>query len=138
MEQASLWKDTAEQLSGSARRIFMAQVVNLFGRGGQRFAESVLGWNRGTVRKGQTELKSGPIADKRKGNSGRKAATHKFSGLDNDIRAILEPTGQTDPTFRSTRIYTPMTARQVHKALKKMDHYNRKTLPGVTPRANQY
>ena len=43
----------------------MAQVVNLLGRGGQRFAESVLGWNRGTIRKGFIELESGrPIADR--------------------------------------------------------------------------
>ena len=129
MEQASLWKGTAEQLNGSARRIFMAKVVNLIGRGGQRIAERVLGWNRGTIRKGQAELKTAPIADKRKQNSGRKSATHIFPGLDNDIRSILDPTGQTDPTFRSTRIYTPITARQVHKALKRIDGYNRKTMP---------
>lgn len=130
VENASLWKATAEQLSGSAKRIFMAKVVKIIGPGGQRYAERMLGWNRGTIRKGQAELKSGPITDKRKGNSGRKSVTHKFSQLDNNIRAILEPTGQTDPTFRSTRIYTPMTARQVHKALNKMDQYRRKTLPG--------
>lgn len=129
MEQALLWKDTAEQLSGSVRRIFMAKVVNLIGRGGQRIAERVLGWNRGTIRKGQAELKTAPIADKRKRKSGRKSATHIFPGLDNDIRSILEPTGQTDPTFRSTRIYTPITARQVHKTLKRIDGYSHKTMP---------
>ncbi|MCU7879699.1 MAG: hypothetical protein KZQ66_18065 [Candidatus Thiodiazotropha sp. (ex Lucinoma aequizonata)] len=34
-------------------------VVNLIGRGGQYFAEKVPGWNRVTIRKGQTELRSG-------------------------------------------------------------------------------
>ncbi len=129
MEQFSLWKDTAEQISGSAKRVFMAKVVKLIGPGGQRVAERMLGWNRGTIRKGQSELKTAPFVDKRKRHSGRKSATSRLPNLDNDIRAILEPTGQTDPTFRSTRIYIPMTARQVHKTLMKMDRYNRKTLP---------
>ncbi len=31
----------------------MGSVVNLLGRGGQRFAEEVLGWNRVTIHKGQ-------------------------------------------------------------------------------------
>jgi hypothetical protein len=37
----------------------MARVVNRMGHDGQSFAEEVLGWNRGTVRKGQGELLSG-------------------------------------------------------------------------------
>jgi len=37
----------------------MGRVVDLLGRGGRSFAEQVLGWNRGTIRKGQTELRSG-------------------------------------------------------------------------------
>jgi hypothetical protein len=128
-EASSLWKETAEQLNGSARRMFMAKVVNLIGSGGQRAAEKVLGWNRCTIRKGQFELKTAPIDEKRKGNSGRKSIGQKFPELDNDIRALLEPTGQADPTFRSTQIYTPMTARQVHKEMKKSARYARNTLP---------
>ncbi|MCU7879142.1 MAG: hypothetical protein KZQ60_00010 [Candidatus Thiodiazotropha sp. (ex Lucinoma aequizonata)] len=37
----------------------MGNVLNLIGRGGQCFVEEVLGWNRVTIRKGQTELRSG-------------------------------------------------------------------------------
>ncbi|MCU7880533.1 MAG: hypothetical protein KZQ66_01785 [Candidatus Thiodiazotropha sp. (ex Lucinoma aequizonata)] len=37
----------------------MGNVVNLIGRGSQCFAEEVLGWNRVTICKGQTELQSG-------------------------------------------------------------------------------
>ncbi|MCU7908405.1 MAG: hypothetical protein KZQ71_06870 [Candidatus Thiodiazotropha sp. (ex Lucinoma aequizonata)] len=39
----------------------MGNVVNLIGRGDQCFPEEVLGWNRVTIRKGQTELRSGTI-----------------------------------------------------------------------------
>ena len=42
----------AEQLKGSARRLFMAKTVKELGRGGQRLAEHELGWNRGTTRSG--------------------------------------------------------------------------------------
>ena len=54
-----LFIKTADRLTGGARRIFMAQVVQVLGKGGQRRAEVELGWNRGTIRKGQHELDSG-------------------------------------------------------------------------------
>jgi hypothetical protein len=91
VEQASFWIETAEQLSGSAKRMFMAKVVNFIGSGGQRFAERVLGWNRCAIRKGRVELETAPIADKRKGNSGRRSAGQICPELDNDIQALLEP-----------------------------------------------
>ena len=37
----------------------MAGVVEQYGRGGQRSAERVLGWNRATIRKGAEELHGG-------------------------------------------------------------------------------
>ncbi|MCU7895200.1 MAG: hypothetical protein KZQ66_18865 [Candidatus Thiodiazotropha sp. (ex Lucinoma aequizonata)] len=55
----SLWKNTASLLKDSDRWQFIGNKVNLIGHGGQRFAEEVLGWNRVTIRKGQTELRSG-------------------------------------------------------------------------------
>jgi DNA-binding protein Fis len=55
----SLFKDTAEQLQGSARGQFMAKVVRELGIGGQTLAEQELGWNRGTIRKGMQEFTSG-------------------------------------------------------------------------------
>jgi len=54
-----LFIKTAEALTGSARRALMAGVAHLIGKGGQRRAEVELGWNRGTIRKGQHELHSG-------------------------------------------------------------------------------
>lgn len=55
-EMAQIYIETADQLNGERRRIFMAQVVSGLGRGGQRYAERVLGWNRSTIRKGMGEL----------------------------------------------------------------------------------
>ena len=47
-----LFIDTAADLTGAARRLFMAKVVKQLGSGGQSQAEQELGWNRGTLRKG--------------------------------------------------------------------------------------
>ncbi len=47
----ALLLNTAKELKGSARRIFMARTVQILGEGGQRLAERELGWNRGTLRK---------------------------------------------------------------------------------------
>jgi hypothetical protein len=55
----SLWKNTASLLKGSDRRKFMGRVVDLLGRGGQSFDEQVLWWNRGSIRNGQREFRSG-------------------------------------------------------------------------------
>ena len=51
--------DTAHKLKGSDRRTFMAQSVKELGQGGQRWAETHLGWDRKTIRKGRHELESG-------------------------------------------------------------------------------
>jgi hypothetical protein len=51
-----IFKTGADSLKGHARRVFMAKVVKELGKGGQRLAETELGWNRATIRKGTKEL----------------------------------------------------------------------------------
>lgn len=95
----------------------MAEIVDYIGWGGQRFAEEKLGWDRKTIRKGQGELHSGEsIADGRY-HSGRKKAEAHHPQLLPDIEAVVDLTGQTDPTFKSTRIYIPITAKEVRRRL---------------------
>ena len=72
----------------------MGRVVNLIGRGGQCFAEEVLGWNRVTVRKGQAELRNGTTFDDRFSARGRRRAEEHLPDLLNDIRSIMEPLGK--------------------------------------------
>ena len=60
-EMKELLIKTANELKGSTRRLFMARTVRALGEGGQRRAEEELGWNRGTIRKGEHELKSGRV-----------------------------------------------------------------------------
>jgi hypothetical protein len=56
-----LLMETAKSLKGSARRLFLARTVRTLGAGGQPLAERELGWNRGTIRKGQHELEHGIV-----------------------------------------------------------------------------
>lgn len=60
-EVKSLLIETAKELQGSARRLFMARTVKALGKGGQRKAERELGWDRKTIRKGMRELESGIV-----------------------------------------------------------------------------
>ena len=70
----------------------------MFGQGGQRFAETMLGWSRPTIRKGQIELESGIEFADRLSDHGRKRSEHHLQELLEDIKAIVDPVSQADPT----------------------------------------
>jgi hypothetical protein len=107
----------------------MGQVVDLLGWGGQTFAERVLGWNRRTIRKGQAELQSGQAIKDRFDQRGRRRVEERLPNLLDNIRSIVEPSGQTDPTFRSTRIYSPLSADEVRLRLITQHGYKDAELP---------
>ena len=107
----------------------MGNVVDLLGWGGQSFAEQSLGWNRCTIRKGQAEFQSGQVIEERFEQRGRRRAEERLPNLLNAIRSIVEPSGQTDPTFRSIRIYSPLSAEEVRLRLISQCGYNDAELP---------
>ena len=107
----------------------MGKVVELLGWGGQSFAEKVLGWNRCTIRKGQADLHSGQAFEDRVEQRGRRRVEERLPNLFEDIRSIVEPSGQTDPTFRSTRIYSPLSAEEVRLRLLTQYGYKDTELP---------
>jgi hypothetical protein len=121
----------AEQLQGSVRRLFMAKTVKELGRGGQRLAEHTLGWNRGTIRKGQHELKRNIVSIDAFNLRGRKKAEDRQPQLLEDIQQVVEPYSQTDPTFQTTRRYTRLTAKQVRAELEQLPAYRAGGLPSV-------
>ncbi|WP_419616813.1 ISAzo13-like element transposase-related protein, partial [Thiolapillus sp.] len=102
----------------------------LLGWGGQRYVEKTFGWDRKTIRKGQQERDAGEPALDGRCSSGRKKAEEHCPRLLDDIVDILDTTGQTDPTFRSTRIYTPITAREVRRRLLEQKGYTDSQLIG--------
>jgi len=122
--------ETAEQLQGWARRTFMAKVVNLLGKGGQHRAEAELGWCRDTIRKGQAELEGGFCYIDHFSDRGRKPAEEHLPNLLDDIEAIVDGQSQTDPTFKTTRLYTRLSAAEVRRQLILQKGYSDDELPG--------
>ncbi len=121
--------DTAQTLKGSARRLFMARTVRELGPGGQRRAARELGWNRATVRKGTHELERGITCVDAYALRGRKRAEEHLSLLLVDIRAIVDSQSQADPQFRSTRLYTRLSAAKVRRQLIAQKGYTAAELP---------
>ncbi len=109
----------------------MAEVVQSLGRGGQRLAETVLGWNRKTIRKGAQEVTTGRPIEDRFRDRGRKKSEAHLPLLLEHIREIVEPQSQADPTRRSPRIYTPLTAQEVRQRLRTQFGYREARLPCV-------
>jgi len=86
----NLFIETAQTLKGSDSRIFMARVVKLLDKGGQRRAALKLGWTRGTIRKGTHELESGIRCYDNFSGRGRKSTEEHLQNLLDDIQAIVE------------------------------------------------
>ncbi len=123
--------ETKNQLKGSERRLFMARVVFNLGYGGPLRAERELGWDRTTIRKGLAELKSGITCCDNYSGRGRKPVEQHLVNLLEDIEDIVSPISQTDPTFRTTKLYSPITATEVHRRLKEDKGYTDQELPTI-------
>jgi hypothetical protein len=127
----ALCTQTAQQLRGSARRLFMARTVRELGPGGQSLAERELGWNRGTIRQGLHELASGCTCVAAVGLRGRKAAEVHLPHLLDDIRSIVDSQSQADPQFQSRRLSTRLSAAEVRRQLITQKGYTDAALPTV-------
>ncbi len=127
----TLFIETAQTLKGHARRRFMAPAVKELGPGGQRRAERELGWNRETIRKGMHEVQSGLICLDNFTARGRKRAEDHLPNLLTDITAIVDRQSQTDPQFRTQRLYTRLDAAEVRQQLIVQKGYTEAELPTV-------
>ncbi len=127
--------ETAQSLKGSALRLFKARTVRQLGRGGQCQAERELGWNRKTIRKGTHELQSGFVCADAFHLRGRKRCTERLPHLEEDTRSLLDGQSQTDPQFRSQRLYTRLSAAQVRRQLIAQKGYTDAQLPAESTRS---
>ena len=122
-------KSGAAEMEGAPRRRFMAGLVRLLGEGGQRAAETVLGWNRRTIRKGETELRTGvDVLDGRRDN-GQAPLEAYFPTLLQDLRDIVEPFTEVDPTLRTERLYRKLSTPEVRRRLVSEKGYAEEDLP---------
>jgi len=124
--------ETGKTLHGVQRRLFMARTVRSLGSGGQRRAEQEFGWNRVTIRKGMHELRSGIACCDAFSARGRLRAEEHLPKLLTDIRDIAKGFSQTDPQFRTRRLYTRLTAEELRRQLIDYKGYAGTELP--TPR----
>jgi hypothetical protein len=130
-ELKKLLNETRSKLNGCERRKFMAKVVRLLGRGGQIRAQRELGWDRKTIIKGTKELESGFDCIDNFSGRGRHPIEKKLKNLLEDITQIVSPVSQCDPTFRSTQLYSPLTAEEVYRRLIEDKNYRPDQLPTV-------
>jgi Rhodopirellula transposase DDE domain len=127
----ALFMETARALQGSARRLFLARTVKELGPGGQRRAERDLGWSRVTIRKGTHELESGFTCLDAFAARGRKPVEAHLPTLLRDMKALVDSQSQTDPQFRTTRLYTRLSAAEVRRQLIAQHGYTEAALPTV-------
>lgn len=127
--EKTLYMETAELLKGSERRMFMARVVKMLGFGGQRRAERELGWNRGTVRKGMTELERGRPFKSKVHRRGRKCVEAYLPDLLTDIQNTVDTLNRFDPVYQRTNYYTGVTISAVRHCLIDWKGYDDAELP---------
>lgn len=120
---------TAKSLKGSDRRLFMARTVKELDPGGQARAARELHWGRMTIRLGLHELDSGIRCVDAFAARGRKPAEVHLPNLLTDLQAIVDSQSQTDPQFRTNRLYTRLTASEVRRQLIAQKGYTDDQLP---------
>ena len=127
--EEELYKETAKILKGTERRVFMARVVKILGHGGQYYVEREFHWNHEAIKKGKQELETGePIIDNFSAR-GTKRVEEKLPNLLNDIKSIVDGETQTDPTFKTTELFTRMTSKEVRNQLIVQKGYSDEELP---------
>ena len=96
-------RGTAASLRGFDRPLFKARTVRLLGHGGPSQAERV------SRHQGQ------PLGLQQR-------AEERLPGLLDDIRSVVDAQTQTDPTFRTQRLYTRLSAAEVRRQLIQRGH----------------
>lgn len=119
--------DSAARLHGVERRHFMARACRDL-KLSHRQAQIQLGWSRDTLRKASHEIDTGVVC-KATSSRGRKPVEFHLPRLLDDIRDIVQDHVQTDPKFRSTRLYCRLTAPQVRRQLIERKGYTDEQLP---------
>jgi transposase len=128
-EVVALIRRTAEGVPwGPERRRYMADTVETLGLG-QRQAQSLFGWGRDTLRKALHERRTGLTCQDATSCRGRRPIEYHLPHLLDDIKAIVGEHVQTDPTFRTTKLYCRLTAAEVRRQLIDHKRYTDEQLP---------
>src|SRR3954470_24283000 len=113
----ALIRSGARRLTGFQRRAFQAEVAVELCDGNPRQAERRFGWGRDSVEKGLHERRTGVRCLGDFVARGRQRVEDQDQRLAADIRQIVEPHSYTDPSLKSSRRYTNLSAAEVRAAL---------------------
>jgi hypothetical protein len=113
----ALIRSGARRLTGFQRRAFQAEVAVELCSGNARLAERRFGWGRETVEKGLHERRTGLRCLEDFVARGKRRVEDMNPALATDIRAICEPHSYADPSLKSSRRYTNLSAAEVLQAL---------------------
>jgi len=127
--EKEIYIETARVLKGTNRRVFMARVVKVLGYGGQYYVERNFHWNHETIKKGQKELETGEDIVDNFSARGIKRVEERLPNLLIDIKSIVDGESQTDPTFKTTELFTRMTSKEVRNQLIAQKGYSDEELP---------
>jgi hypothetical protein len=118
----ALIRSGASRLTGFQRRAFQAEVAIELCGGNARQAERRFGWGRETVQTGLHERRTGLRCVEDFVARGRRRVEDRDQRLAADIRRIVEPHSYADPSLKSSRRYTNLSAAEVRQALIKEGH----------------
>lgn len=105
------------------------KLLKLLGKGGQRLAVPSLGWNRVTVRKFITELESGLTCLLNFSARVCSKVEDHLPNLLSDIKEIVDSQSQTDPSFKTKRLYRRISAEEIRQQLIYRQDYDEQELP---------
>jgi len=117
------------QLTGGARRREAAKISKEYGTGGQTFVAKEFSISRDTIRKGLREIETGEEIKDNFDKRGRKSTTEKLPELEKQLHQIIGSQSQVDPKFKTDRLYTKMTIKEIRSQLKKQYSYTDEELP---------
>lgn len=128
-------KLAASKMLGAERRSFHAAMTLKYCGGSARQAEVVLGWNRHTVELGLHERRTGVTClGPHEVCGGNTLWEEKHPEVASALWGLAESHSQQDPTFRTTRSYTRLTAAEALKQLRSLG-FAEEVLPSPSTRA---
>ncbi|GGJ99989.1 hypothetical protein GCM10007063_23000 [Lentibacillus kapialis] len=122
-------KESIHKLTGSDKRIALAETAEAIGKGGQSLVAKEFHVSRDTIRKGRCELKTGIPFEDAFHARGRKKVEERLPNLIQDIKAIVDGQSQTDPSFNTTKLFTRLTVAEIRKQLIELKGYTEEDLP---------
>jgi len=109
----------SSKMKGSERRAFQAEMALKYCSGSARCAEDIFGWSREAVRLGLHEKRTGIVClGLHAFCCGAKLWEKKHPEVAQALWALAESHAQQDPTFRTTLLFTRLTAEAAIKQLR--------------------